>query len=94
MVPEDGFAVMAVGLGQYVMEGERAFRFSPAYPSTDIISHKDLYKNSQVHFYAVDMSKKILNLLEGENAGLISLDIASAEKHGTIKTLCIGYECR
>ncbi len=84
MMPEDGYAVIAVGLGQYVMEGERSFRFSPAYPAIDIISHRDLYKNSQVHFYAVDMSKKILNLLEGENAGLVSLEIASAEKHGTI----------
>jgi hypothetical protein len=85
MTPQDGFAVMAVGLGQYVVEGERAFRFSPAYPSLDIIDHKDLYKNSQVRFYAVDMAKKQLNLLEGENAGLITLDISHAEKHGTLK---------
>lgn len=85
MIPEDGFAVIAVGLGQYVMEGERAFRFSPAYPAIDIISQKDLYKNSQVHFYAVDMSKKVIDLLEGEIAGLASVDIVAAEKHGTIK---------
>jgi hypothetical protein len=84
MTPQDGFAVMAVGLGQYVVEGERAFRFSPAYPSLDIISHKDLYKNSQVRFYAVDMAKKDLNLLEGESAGLITLDISHAESHGTL----------
>ena len=32
MTPQDGFAVIAVGLGQYVMEGERSFRFSPSYP--------------------------------------------------------------
>ncbi len=82
--PGDGFAVIAVGLGQYVVEGERAFRFSPAYPSLAIISQKDLYKNSQVHFYAVDMTKKALNLLDGENAGLINLEIAEAEKHGTL----------
>ena len=85
MTPKDGFAVLAVGLGQYVMEGERAYRFSPAYPSLDIISHDDMYKNSQVFFYAVDMAKKNLNLLEGENAGLVTLDIADAEKHGTLK---------
>ncbi|HUX59238.1 MAG TPA: PEP/pyruvate-binding domain-containing protein [Bacteroidales bacterium] len=84
MTPQDGFAVMAVGLGQYVVEGETAFRFSPAYPSLDIVSYKDLYKNSQVRFYAVDMAKKNLNLLEGENAGLITLDISEAEKHGTL----------
>jgi hypothetical protein len=85
MKPQDGFAVMAVGLGHYVVEGERAFRFSPAYPSLDIISHKDLYKNSQVIYYAVDMAKKELNLLEGENAGLVTLDISNAERHGTLK---------
>jgi hypothetical protein len=85
MTPHDGVAVMAVGLGHYVVEGERAFRFSPAYPALDIISHHDLYRNSQVHFYAVDLNKKDLNLLEGENAGLVTLDISVAEEHGTLK---------
>jgi hypothetical protein len=85
MTPQDGFAVIAVGLGQYVVDGDRAFRFSPAYPALDIISNTDLYKNSQINFYAVDMAKKELNLLEGENAGLVALDISEAEKHGTLK---------
>ncbi|MBG0859540.1 MAG: pyruvate, phosphate dikinase [Bacteroidales bacterium] len=85
MKPEDGFAVAAVGLGHYVGEGERAVRFSPVYPELDFMSHNDLYKNSQVHFYAVDLAKKNLNLLEGENAGLIILDISAAERHGTLK---------
>lgn len=84
MTPQDGFAVIAVGLGQYVVEGDKAYRFSPTYPSLDIISQKDLYKNSQVFFYAVDMSKKDLNLLEGEYAGLITLEISDAERHDTL----------
>jgi hypothetical protein len=84
MKPQDGFAVMAVGLGQYVVEGDRAFRFSPSYPALDIVSHKDLYKNSQVTFYAVDMTKNDINLLEGEGAGLITLNISKAEQHGTL----------
>ncbi len=84
MTPKDGVAVIAVGLGHYVAEGERAFRFSPAYPTLDIISQQDLYKNSQVSFYAVDLAKKDLNLLDGEKAGLISLDISKAETHGTL----------
>ncbi len=85
MKPFDGFAVIGVGLGQYVVEGERAYRFSPAYPGIDIISQEDLYKNSQVIFYGVDMARKDLNLLEGESAGLVTLDISEAEKHGTLK---------
>lgn len=84
MTPKDGFAVVAVGLGQYVMEGDLAYRFSPAYPALEIISQKDIYKNSQVRFYAVDMAKRDLNLLEGENAGLKMLDISVAETHGVL----------
>jgi hypothetical protein len=91
MTPQDGFAVMATGLGQYVVEGEKAFRFSPTYPSLDIVSQQDLYKNSQVFFYAVDMAKKEVNLLEGEYAGLITLDIGDAERHGTLKHSASAY---
>ncbi len=85
MKPEEGFAVIALGLGRYVVEGEKAFRFSPLYPTLEINSPKDLYKGSQVHFYAVDLRKKDVNLLEGEDAGLCKLDLYDAEMHGTIK---------
>lgn len=84
MTPEDGVAIAAVGLGQYVMEGEKAYRFSPAYPSTDVVSQDDLYMDSQVKFYAVNMAKARPDLMEGENAGLVLLDISEAERHGTI----------
>jgi CheY-like chemotaxis protein len=84
MKPEDGFAILAVGLGKYVVEGEKAFRFSPAYPDLNINAPKDQIKNSQVHFYAVDLSKHDLNLLEGEDAGLTMLDIDECEKHGNL----------
>ena len=84
MKQEEGFAVIALGLGHYVVEGEKAYRFSPVYPSTDILSHHDQYENSQVHFYAVNMAPSDLNLLEGENAGLVSLDIGKAEQHGVL----------
>ncbi|MBN1339203.1 MAG: pyruvate, phosphate dikinase [Bacteroidales bacterium] len=85
MKPEEGFAVIALGLGKYVVEGEKAFRFSPKYPSTDILAPKDMVKNSQVHFYAVDLSKHDVNLLEGDMAGLTTLSIEDAEMHGSLK---------
>jgi len=84
MKPQDGVAVVAIGMGHYVAEGEKAFRFSPVYPDMDIISPKDLYENSQVSFYAVDLKKKDFNLLDGEKAGLIKLEISEAESHGTL----------
>jgi hypothetical protein len=85
MKPEDGFAVIAVGLGQYVMEGEKAYRFSPKYPDSEINTPKDLLKSTQVNFYALNMrNEELLALKAGENATLSNLEISEAEKHGTI----------
>ncbi len=92
MKPDEGFAVSALGLGQYVVEGEKAFRFSPSYPNLEIISTKDLYKGSQVYFYAVNLANENINLLDGEDAGLIRLDIDESEKHGTLKHLVSVYD--
>ncbi|MBM3403279.1 MAG: pyruvate, phosphate dikinase [Bacteroidetes bacterium] len=91
MKPEEGFAVTALGLGRYVVEGEKAFRFSPRYPDLEINSAKDQYLGSQVHFYAVDLRKKEINLLEGEDAGLIKMEMDDAEMHGTLKHLASVY---
>ncbi len=85
MKPEEGFAVTALGLGRYVVEGERAYRFAPQYPNLEINSPADQCKGSQVSFYAVDLKKEDVNLLEGEDAGLRKLDIEDAERHGTLK---------
>ena len=85
MKPEEGFAIAAVGLGNYVVEGNRAYRFSPKYPGVEINTPKDQFKNSQVKFYAVDLNKKDLDLMEGEEAGLSFEDIDVAEKQGTLK---------
>lgn len=85
MKPEEGFAVAAVGFGRYVVEGQKAYRFSPKYPRTEINSPKDQFKNSQVKFYSINLDKKNLNLLDGEMAGLNYNDIYTAEKHGTLK---------
>ncbi|TVQ15452.1 MAG: pyruvate, phosphate dikinase [Bacteroidetes bacterium] len=92
MKPDEGFAVAAVGLGKYVVEGEKTFRFSPVHPQLEIYTPKDLFKNSQLHFYAIDMARKDLNLLKGEDAGLTKLEISVAEKHGTIKHSASVYD--
>ncbi len=85
MKPEEGYVVAAVGLGKYVVEGEKAYRFSPKYPEIEINSPKDQYRNSQVEFFAVDLKNRKPDLLEGDIAGLARLDIDTAEQHGTLK---------
>lgn len=92
MNPDDGMAVVGLGLGKYVVDGEKAYRFSPKYPETLVHSLKDLYKNSQVEFYAVDMNRNDVDFNKGDMAGLIRLDIDDAEMHGTLKHLASVYE--
>lgn len=85
MKPEDGFAVTALGLGRYVVEGEKAYRFCPKFPELQNASGKDLYLNSQTEFYGVNLKNNSPDLMNGESAGLIRLDIDDAEEHGTLK---------
>lgn len=92
MEPDEGFAVAAVGLGKQVVEGEKAYRFSPKYPSTEISSTKDLIKNSQTKFWAVDLRKDDLDFTQGDTAGLVRLDIDEAEKHGTLDHTASVYD--
>ncbi len=85
MKPEDGFAVSAIGLGKYVVEGDKTYRYSPRYPKIDINTPKDLLKSTQVDLYAVNMANQNIDLLHnGEEAGLVKIDILQAEKHGTL----------
>jgi len=90
--PEEGFAVAAVGLGKYVVEGGKAYRFSPKYPTTAIESTKDQVQNSQVQFFAVNLKNQKPDLIEGDMAGLCKLDIYEAEKHGTLKHCASVYD--
>ena len=85
MKPEEGFAVAAVGLGTYVVDGWKSYRFSPKYPKVSIHSIKDLLNNSQVQFFALDCREQDFDFLKyGELAALKLLDISEAEKHGTL----------
>ena len=92
MKPDEGFGVLALGLGQYVVEGEKTYRFSPKYPKLEIQSLKDVVKNSQVHFYAVNLSNPDVDLIKGEDAGIIKLDLFDAEKHNTLKHIVSTYD--
>ncbi|MBW8327441.1 MAG: pyruvate, phosphate dikinase [Prolixibacteraceae bacterium] len=86
MEPEDGFAVSAIGLGMYVVGGEKAYRFCPKYPHINTSSEHDLIRDSQKEFYAIDMDHMQFDLENGgENAAIRKLKISSAEKDGVLQ---------
>ncbi len=91
MKPEDGYALLALGLGTYVVEGEKCYRFSPKYPKLQLKSLKDQFKDSQVNFYAINMKNSIPEIEKGENAALKKLDLYDAEMHGSLKHLASTY---
>ena len=84
-LPQDGIATIAVGLGKYVVDGERAYRFAPPYPEMDMLPPKEQLRTTQRHFYALDLSRTALDLESGEDATLISHDIKVAEKDGALR---------
>ncbi|GAB4324259.1 MAG: PEP/pyruvate-binding domain-containing protein [Bacteroidales bacterium] len=92
MKPEEGFAVAAFGLGKYVVDGGKAYRFSPKYPTLQILSPKDQVVNSQTEFYAVDLRTRDINLLAGDTAGLVLAGIDEAERQGTLKHCASVYD--
>ncbi|MBN1768691.1 MAG: hypothetical protein JXR50_04995 [Prolixibacteraceae bacterium] len=85
MKPEEGFAVAAIGLGSYVVNGWKSYRFSPVYPKVSVYSIKNLLNSTQVQFFALNTVNFEHDLAEsGEAATLELLEINEAEKHGTL----------
>lgn len=86
MVPEDGFAVAAIGLGMYVVGGEKSFRFCPKYPNLNTVSDQDLVRDSQKEFYALDMAHTEFDLESGgENVAIKKLRVSQAEKNDVLQ---------
>ncbi len=89
MEPEDGVSVTALGLGMYVAGGETAWRFCPRYPSINSTSLKDQMRESQRHFYAIDMKHDTFDLVnQGEDAAIRRFRLKEAESDGTLE-MCV-----
>ncbi len=93
MQPEDGFAISALGLGHYVVQGEKAYRFSPKYPDLEVNTAKNLFRDSQIEFVALDMSCQDPDMLvNGSDTNLKRLNISVAEHHNSIQHLVSVYD--
>jgi DNA-binding NarL/FixJ family response regulator len=93
MQPEDGFAVIALGLGAYVVGGEKAWRFCPRYPKLQLSSVKDQIRDSQRYFYAVDLTKKDYHIeTDGEMVAIAQYDLDEIEKDGNLRCCASVYD--
>lgn len=95
MKPEDGFAVMAVGLGMAVVGGEKAHRFCPRYPKLGNKSLQDHIRDSQKTFYAIDMKRNSCDLEnKGELASIGQYEITEAQKDGNLFYCASTYDAQ
>ena len=93
MEPEDGFAVAAVGLGMYVVGGEKAFRFCPKYPNINPTTIRDQVRDSQKEFYSLDMSRPEADIINGgEEAAIRKYKIRDAEEDGNLQHCASVYD--
>jgi hypothetical protein len=93
MSPTDGFSVAGIGLGMYVVGGEKSFRFCPRYPKINPNSISDQIRDSQTEFYAIDMENKEFDLLrDGEMATIKKYSVKEAEKDGTLDFCVSTYD--
>lgn len=91
--PEDGFAVIALGLGAYVVGGEKTHRFCPRFPKLQLASIQDMARDSQKYFYAIDMLNADYNLTtEGEKATIKSYDLKTIEQDGNLQHCASVYD--
>ncbi|MCK4881078.1 MAG: pyruvate, phosphate dikinase, partial [Bacteroidales bacterium] len=93
MEPEDGFAIAGLGLGHYVVNGERAYRFSPKYPTLEMSTIQSQLRDSQVEFIALDMINSEVDFCnKGSEANLHRLSISEAETHDVLKHMASVYD--
>ncbi|MCH7814099.1 MAG: histidine kinase, partial [Planctomycetes bacterium] len=84
--PEDGVAIVALGLGKMVVEGNQSLLFSPAHPHVlpQFPTTADLLANSQREFFALDVSRPAPIQAQTADDGLFRLGLEAAEEDGTL----------
>ena len=91
---EDGIAVIAYGLGKYLMEGGRGLRFSPKFPRKVIqLSSPELVlKDTQKEFYAVNLDPSSFVASVDDGANLLKMRFGEAENDGSFKYAASTYD--
>ncbi|SMO84366.1 Pyruvate phosphate dikinase, PEP/pyruvate binding domain [Saccharicrinis carchari] len=93
MKPEDGFAVLGVGLGKYVVGGEKAWRFCPKFPNLELNSIQDQVKDSQSYFYALDLEVNEYDIKKlNEDSFIRKLPMKEAEEDGNLRYCASVYD--
>ncbi len=92
---KDGVANVALGLGKAVVECDTSFRFCPLHPDRPKYGTiKELLRQSQTKFFAVDLNTYVNIVQRDEDSGLTRLGLEVAEGHGSLEHIASTYSPR
>lgn len=91
---EDGIAVIAYGLGKYLMDGGCGLRFSPKYPKKliQLSSPELVLKDTQKEFLAINLDPASFFPAVDDGASLLHLRFKEAEKDASFKFAASTYD--
>jgi len=91
---EQGIAVIAMGLGKYIVEGGRGLRFSPSYPKKVLqLSSPDMaLRETQKNFFALNLSPDAYQPSSDDSINLLNLSVDDAENDGSLTQIASTYD--
>ena len=94
MSSDDGVAQIALGLGKSVVEGFEALRFCPRHPQVlpQFSSVKDILRNAQRRFYALDLSQTDVIPGASTDVNLLREDTSIAISDGVARAIASTYD--
>jgi CheY-like chemotaxis protein len=92
--PKDGIAMIAYGLGKYLMEGGLGLRFSPKYPKKvlQLSDPETALRNTQKEFLAVNLDPHSFVPAVDDGANLLKLRFKDAETDASFKFAASTYD--
>ncbi|RMG11084.1 MAG: hypothetical protein D6731_16255 [Planctomycetota bacterium] len=94
--PEDGVALVALGLGKTITDGGAALRFSPQHPGIvpQLSNLERIFDETQRRLWALDLSRPDARVSPQSEHPLVRIDLADAERHGTLTHLASVYSAQ
>jgi DNA-binding NarL/FixJ family response regulator len=92
--PGDGIVKLAFGLGKYIVDGGLSLQFSPSYPKKilQLSSSKLMLRDTQKHFYALDLNEERYHPSTDDGVNLARLKIADALPDRGLKHVVSVYD--
>lgn len=92
--PADGIVNLALGLGKTIVDGGYTWSYCPSYPKADppFNSIDDMLKNTQTHFWSVNMGKAPAYDPMKETEHLVENHITEAEQDRSLRNLASTFD--